>query len=84
MSVTSFEYKNTMRTLTFIFTFLFYLLTYAESDPPFADKVLVKKEDRKMFLLKDGNAYREYHISLGDMPKGHKQQEGDEKTPEGK
>ncbi len=26
---------------------------------------------------------KEYQIALGDSPEGHKQQEGDEKTPEG-
>ncbi len=36
-----------------------------------------------MFLLKDGESYREYRIALGDAPIGHKKQQGDEKTPEG-
>lgn len=49
----------------------------------FADKVLINKTERKMFLLKDGKTYREYKIALGDVPEGHKRQEGDEKTPEG-
>lgn len=51
---------------------------------PMADKVLVKKSQRTMFLIKDGHPYREYHISLGDNPKGHKQKQGDERTPEGR
>lgn len=47
-------------------------------------KVFVKKSEQKMYLLdKNDEIVREYHIALGDNPKGHKQQEGDEKTPEG-
>ena len=55
----------------------------AEPDVPLADKVLVKKAERKMFLLHNGKPYREYTISLGDNSTGHKQQQGDERTPEG-
>jgi len=51
---------------------------------PKADSVLVEKAKRKMYLIHEGMKYREYDISLGDNPAGHKQQEGDERTPEGK
>jgi murein L,D-transpeptidase YafK len=34
-------------------------------------------------LLKSGQIIQTYKIALGDNPIGHKQQEGDEKTPEG-
>jgi len=51
----------------------------------FADVDLVKvdKSDRKMYLMDDGNVLMEYDIALGANPKGHKVQEGDERTPEG-
>lgn len=52
-------------------------------DLPKADLVLVKKSERKLVLFKDGEAFRHYDIALGDSPKGHKQFEGDERTPEG-
>ena len=52
-------------------------------DLPKADRVLVKKSERKLVLFKDGEPFRHYDIALGDSPKGHKQFEGDEKTPEG-
>lgn len=52
-------------------------------DLPKADLVLVKKSERKLVLFKDGEPFRRYDIALGDNPKGHKQFEGDEKTPEG-
>lgn len=47
-------------------------------------RVYVKKSERIMQLLdKDGDVVKQYHIALGDNPQGHKQQEGDERTPEG-
>ncbi|MEX2489144.1 MAG: L,D-transpeptidase family protein [Pseudomonadales bacterium] len=49
----------------------------------YADLVLVKKAERKMYLLADDKVVREYDIALGDNPQGHKQKEGDERTPEG-
>ena len=48
------------------------------------DEVLVKKSERRMFLLQDGNPIREYRISLGREPKGHKLSAGDNRTPEGR
>lgn len=50
---------------------------------PIADSILVEKSARNMYLIKDGEKIKTYKISLGDEPVGHKQQEGDERTPEG-
>ena len=50
---------------------------------PKAHKVLVVKSERKLYLIRDGRPYREYHIALGKKPEGPKQQEHDQKTPEG-
>ena len=47
------------------------------------DKVFVKKSTRTMQLLSQGKVIRNYHIALGDNPKGHKTTQGDERTPEG-
>nr|WP_322784250.1 L,D-transpeptidase family protein [Photobacterium obscurum] len=55
----------------------------AYSDRPTADLVLVKKSERKMFLIRNNQIFREYPISLGKQPVGHKQQRGDYRTPEG-
>ncbi|WP_462322466.1 L,D-transpeptidase family protein [Halochromatium sp.] len=55
----------------------------AATSSPYVDSVLVKKSKRTMELHKDGAVYRTYRISLGDQPRGHKIQEGDERTPEG-
>ena len=48
-----------------------------------ADKLLIEKKERKLTLFKNGQAVKTYRISLGDSPVGHKEREGDEKTPEG-
>ena len=49
-----------------------------------ADMVLVKKSESKLYLMKNGKIIKEYHVAFGANPKSHKQQEGDERTPEGK
>jgi murein L,D-transpeptidase YafK len=48
------------------------------------DHVLVNKSEKKMYLLFQGKKVKEYSVVFGANPKGHKQQEGDEKTPEGR
>lgn len=53
--------------------------TLAES----ADSVLVDKSDGKLYLLKNGSVIAEYSAAFGANPTGHKQQQGDERTPEG-
>lgn len=47
------------------------------------DKIVVIKKDRKMYLYKDGEIEDEIPVSLGKNPVGHKQQQGDNRTPEG-
>jgi lipoprotein-anchoring transpeptidase ErfK/SrfK len=49
-----------------------------------AEKVLVDKSERKLVLLRRGRVIKEYPIKLGLNPYGHKQREGDFRTPEGK
>lgn len=48
-----------------------------------ADQVVVEKSARRLKLLSGGRVFREYRIALGDNPLGHKEREGDERTPEG-
>jgi murein L,D-transpeptidase YafK len=50
---------------------------------PRADAVLVQKAERRLYLIRDEEPYREYTVALGANPQGHKTQEGDERTPEG-
>ncbi|RPH50391.1 MAG: hypothetical protein EHM84_05820 [Lysobacterales bacterium] len=44
---------------------------------------MVDKSDRKLLLLRAGEVLRSYKVSLGLRPEGHKQFEGDFRTPEG-
>ncbi len=50
---------------------------------PTADEVRVVKSERKLYLLRDGQPYKTYCISLGSRPVGDKIQAGDKRTPEG-
>ncbi|WP_293266092.1 L,D-transpeptidase family protein [Neptunomonas sp.] len=47
------------------------------------DLVKVNKSSQKMFLISNGKVIREYPVAFGANPEGHKQQEGDQKTPKG-
>ncbi len=47
------------------------------------DKLIVYKGKRKMEAYSGNNLIKTYTIALGKNPEGHKQYEGDNKTPEG-
>lgn len=49
----------------------------------YADLVLVKKNERRLYLLKNGKPLRSYKVALGREPVGRKQIAGDGRTPEG-
>ena len=49
-----------------------------------ATAVLVKKAERRLFLLRHGKQIAAYEIALGRNPVGHKRREGDGRTPEGR
>jgi len=50
---------------------------------PQADRVVVDKSARELYLLQGGEIFRTFNIALGIRPVGDKQHEGDFKTPEG-
>ncbi|MTH63000.1 L,D-transpeptidase family protein [Paracoccus shanxieyensis] len=50
--------------------------------PP-VTQIIVKKSERKMYLVAGKDVVRSYKINLGNQPLGAKQFEGDGKTPEG-
>lgn len=58
------------------------LLTPIET-PIRADRVVIKKSERLLYLMKDDHILKSYRIALGRNPKGHKVRIGDHKTPEG-
>jgi murein L,D-transpeptidase YafK len=49
-----------------------------------ADKVVVKKAERRLYLVKHDKPFRTYGIRLGFKPEGHKRYQGDGRTPEGR
>jgi murein L,D-transpeptidase YafK len=50
---------------------------------PEVTRILVFKEERRMYLMHHDEVLRDYDIGLGFNPVGHKQREGDGRTPEG-
>lgn len=52
-------------------------------DGPAVTHVVVNKADRRLFLLHNTDVLEAYHVELGFAPVGHKQFEGDGRTPEG-
>ena len=69
-----------MHLLLTLLLLLFTNIVWAEAP---INLVRVLKSDHKLQLLTDGKVIQEFHVALGGSPKGHKRQEGDEKTPEG-
>lgn len=50
----------------------------------FADHVLVRKAERRLYLMSGSEVLRSYRVALGLNPLGHKEREGDFRTPEGR
>jgi murein L,D-transpeptidase YafK len=49
-----------------------------------ADRIVVNKGRREMLLLRGNSVLRTYRVALGREPVGHKEREGDGRTPEGR
>lgn len=49
-----------------------------------ADRIVVNKGRREMLLLRGSSILRSYRVLLGREPVGHKEREGDGRTPEGR
>ena len=47
------------------------------------DRLELRKSERSLTLYRNEKPIRSYHVSLGGNPKGHKEREGDSRTPEG-
>ncbi len=50
---------------------------------PVADRILVRKAERRLYLLKGDEVIRSYRVALGLNPDGPKERVGDFRTPEG-
>lgn len=51
---------------------------------PTADRLVVRKAERRLDLMRGNEVLRSYRIALGLQPVGHKERSGDFRTPEGK
>lgn len=51
---------------------------------PSADRIVVHKGERRLYLMSGDDVLRTYKIALGLNPVGHKERSGDFRTPEGK
>lgn len=50
---------------------------------PEVTRVIVDKSARRMFMMHNDEVLKSFHIELGFAPNGHKEFEGDGRTPEG-
>lgn len=57
--------------------------TERRESPQRADRILVKKGERRLYLMHNNEPFRAYQIALGYQPSGHKRRQGDGRTPEG-
>ena len=74
--------KVVVKIIAVVFVLLFYVgAAYSEQR---ADMVIVEKSESRLYLMRDGEAFASFHVAFGANPEGHKQQQGDERTPEGK
>ena len=64
-----------------IFSVLFYADAALSSEK--ADLVVVVKSEYKLYLIREGRLFASFPVVFGSNPKGHKQQQGDGRTPEG-
>lgn len=49
-----------------------------------ADLVVVSKSESRLYLERAGKRFASFKVAFGGAARGHKRQEGDERTPEGK
>ena len=75
--------RTVLHTLTAVFMLALLAGTDTATAGQTADRVLVDKSERRLYLIRDDEVFASYHVVFGANPKGHKQQKGDERTPEG-
>lgn len=54
------------------------------SDGLAADRIVVKKRERRLYLMRGNAPIRTYRVALGYQPTGNKRYQGDGRTPEGR
>jgi murein L,D-transpeptidase YafK len=51
---------------------------------PVADLIVVRKSERRLYLMRRGEVLRSFRVALGLQPEGPKERAGDFRTPEGR
>ena len=51
--------------------------------PGKADKIIIVKSERRLYLVRDGQVLESFRVALGPHPQGTKIYQGDGRTPEG-
>ena len=74
--------KVVLKIIAAAFAFLLHAgIIYSEQT---ADMVLVEKSKSRLYLMREGKAFASFHVAFGSSPRGHKQEQGDGRTPEGR
>ena len=77
------DYRLPLSLTCMLFICMSFSIPVNASEGEVADRVLINKSERKLFLFKGDEVLRTMDIALGLLPKGRKITEGDFKTPEG-
>jgi len=64
--------------------FVFVLYSGAAHSEQTADMVLVEKSKSRLYLMRQGEEFASFQVAFGSNPRGHKQEQGDGRTPEGR
>ena len=80
--------KSKILLLAFPLVLIGFSIYYFYRDPKLSadidiDKLVVYKSKRQLLAFSNGHLIKTYKIALGRNPIGHKEYEGDKKTPEG-
>jgi murein L,D-transpeptidase YafK len=69
---------------TFSVVLLLWTASTQANDAYTIDAIFIHKGERTLSLVRHGEIVHEFPISLGGEPVGHKEREGDRRTPEGR
>jgi murein L,D-transpeptidase YafK len=67
-----------------LYFFVFLLCSGVVHGEQTADFVLVVKNESRLYLIHEGQKFASFKVAFGANPEGHKLQQGDERTPEGR
>lgn len=75
---------NFMKKISLGFALLcFFGLTFSALATTNADRVVVDKSERRLYIYQGEKVLGSYEVALGKNPVGHKLRQGDKRTPEG-